>query len=870
MRAIRIYILGLIIISGNNTAFAHHVKGGYIRYEYQSGSSTSGQSVYKVTVTVFYGCGIQGPRGSVTLNVLNGSTGSQVSSATISTTTSTTATKGTFSSCITGTPTVCYEIYTYVTNITVANNSSGYILSVTDEYRSDNIINIANSSSTGIAMTASIPGAISGVDYHNNTSPAFAFTDTALICYKDAFVYPFIANDPVDNDSLSYSLGNGLNNSSGSSYPFYTPLTYNSGYSGAMPLGSGVTINPVTGVISGKAPTTTGDYIIAVYVSEWRKGVLISQTKKELQISVYGCTLTAAELQPSYTNCDNFTFAFQNESVATNINSYDWDFGEINHTPHTSAAATPTYTYTDTGTYTLKLKVSNAGGCSDSATAQVRVYPGFVASFKVSGSCYQSPFIFTNTSYTRYGIINSWRWNFGDESTNADSAITANATYQYSTPGNRTATLIIASDKGCTDTAFNPLVANDKPQITLPFSDTLICAGDRLMLSAQSSGAYSWTPDANMTGASTATPAVSPADTTVYTVTVTDKACVGTATVTVNVLDFITVKLSQDTAICAGDSIALQPNSYALSYLWTESGNSTLSSYNTKNPKAAPQQTTTYYVTANLGHCQDHTQETVFVSPYPQVSVSADTSICYKTTAQLYGSTSAAYYTWKPAGSLLNGETLSPVAHPSATTAYILTVRDTFYCPKPVSDTVVVHVIPRVVVNAGNDTTIVYAQPLQLFATTSADTAAFTWLPASYLSEPRVYNPVANFSKTDLSIYTYQVTANTPEGCMGEDSITVYIYKSLPSIFIPSAFTPNGDGLNDIVIPVLAGIKDYRFFNVFNRWGQLVFTTSRQGDGWNGTMKGEPQPAGTYVYEAYGIDYLSKPVFKKGTLVLIR
>jgi len=115
---------------------------------------------------------------------LNGASGSSVSSTTISYTTNTSATKGTFSPCISGKPTVCYEIYAYVTNVTVANNTAGYVLSITDQYRSDNIINIANSNSTGIAMTATIPGTVNGVDYHNNTSPAFAFTDTALICYK--------------------------------------------------------------------------------------------------------------------------------------------------------------------------------------------------------------------------------------------------------------------------------------------------------------------------------------------------------------------------------------------------------------------------------------------------------------------------------------------------------------------------------------------------------------------------------------------------------------------------------------------------------------------------------------------------------------
>jgi gliding motility-associated-like protein len=238
--------------------------------------------------------------------------------------------------------------------------------------------------------------------------------------------------------------------------------------------------------------------------------------------------------------------------------------------------------------------------------------------------------------------------------------------------------------------------------------------------------------------------------------------------------------------------------------------------------------------------------------------------------AYLHGNTTAAYYAWSPAASLQYANTLSPVAAPVSTTAYLLTVQDTFYCPKPVTDTVVVHVISPVIVNAGHDTTIVSGQRLQLLATSSVNTASFIWLPASYLINANIYNPVANFGKSSFTTYTYTVTATTPEGCKGEDSITIYIYKSLPDIFIPSAFTPNGDGLNDIIIPVLAGIQEYDYFSIFNRWGQLVFSTSKQGKGWNGTMNGMEQPAGTYVYVALGKDYTGRIIQKKGTVVLIR
>ncbi|MFT2598146.1 PKD domain-containing protein, partial [Escherichia coli] len=83
-------------------------------------------------------------------------------------------------------------------------------------------------------------------------------------------------------------------------------------------------------------------------------------------------------LKPSYITCNGYTLSFQNESGSSAVDKYLWDFGVTTSTTDTSTSPTPTYTYKDTGTYTMKLLVTNTGGCRDSATAQVKIYPGFV------------------------------------------------------------------------------------------------------------------------------------------------------------------------------------------------------------------------------------------------------------------------------------------------------------------------------------------------------------------------------------------------------------------------------------------------------------------------------------------------------------
>jgi gliding motility-associated-like protein len=867
----RLLLVVLILISAI-AGFAKHIKGGWVQYEYQGAGTTANTSIYKITVYVFRDCTQNGPMPS-SLGIYDAATYQSVQ--TISNTSYSnisTPSKTTFDPCLSNPPTICYSIYTYSTTVTLPDNVNGYIIAASDANRVTGIVNVSNSSATGISFTATIPGTINSVDYHKNSNPYFEFKDTVVICYNTNFSYQFKATD-VDGDSLSYSFGNGINGTQTLSAPPYNSIPYSGSYSGSSPLGSDVTIDPVTGLISGKAPATTGEYVIAVYVSEWRNGIMINSTRKELQINVANCSLSAAALRLSYINCDNYVFTFQNEATASNINAYLWDFGVTTSTKDTSTQATPTYTYADTGTYVLKLTVANTGGCQDSAKSIVRVYPGFTPAFTVAGSCYQSPFTFTDISFTKYGVINSWSWNFGDPNSTTDTSAQKNATYQYGVSGTNSASLTVTNSKGCSGTVTKIVTVNNKPQITLPFKDTLICSIDSLPLIAQSTGTYSWSPNYNIINPTSNKPIVFPKDTTVYTVTVADQGCIDSATITVNVLDFITVKLPADTGICRTDSITLSPKSDALSYVWTESGGgNTLSSKTVKYPEAAPSaDSVIYYVTANLGYCQDKAQITVHTAVYPTATVSADTSICFGSRANLKGSNTGAFYSWSPINTLYQANTLQPIAGPQKTTSYVLTVGDTSYCKKLVTDTVVVTVIPQFNINAGNDTSVVIGQPLQLTASGDTTSLQYIWQPSSYLNNNTVYNPIATFTNSAVpDIVPFTVIASTKEGCTSTDMVNVKVYKMLPDILVPSGFTPNGDGKNDILKPILIGIAKLHYFNVYNRYGQLVFTTSNGSKGWDGAINGTFQSSNTFVFMAEGIDYLGNIISRKGTTVLIK
>jgi gliding motility-associated-like protein len=162
-------------------------------------------------------------------------------------------------------------------------------------------------------------------------------------------------------------------------------------------------------------------------------------------------------------------------------------------------------------------------------------------------------------------------------------------------------------------------------------------------------------------------------------------------------------------------------------------------------------------------------------------------------------------------------------------------------------------------------------QPLQLTASTNTDTLTtrYLWTPSSWLNSSTIYNPISIFTSPIDSI-KYKVRATTTEGCFGEDEIFVRVFRNAPDILVPSGFTPNADGRNDIIKAIPIGIKTFQYFNVYNRFGQMLYSSPELGKGWDGIFAGTAQPAGTYVYSTQGIDYLGNIIFRKGTVVLIR
>jgi gliding motility-associated-like protein len=145
--------------------------------------------------------------------------------------------------------------------------------------------------------------------------------------------------------------------------------------------------------------------------------------------------------------------------------------------------------------------------------------------------------------------------------------------------------------------------------------------------------------------------------------------------------------------------------------------------------------------------------------------------------------------------------------------------------------------------------------------------AKYVWSPASSLSNPNISNPIATPAETT----TYYVQISNASGCSVQDSIQVKVFvgEAENGYLMPSAFTPNNDGVNDCFGVNKWGLVNDLDFSVYNRWGNLIFHTNNPAECWDGTYKGIQQPLGAYVYQIKA-KAICGNVYRKGTVVLIR
>jgi gliding motility-associated-like protein len=324
----------------------------------------------------------------------------------------------------------------------------------------------------------------------------------------------------------------------------------------------------------------------------------------------------------------------------------------------------------------------------------------------------------------------------------------------------------------------------------------------------------------------------------------------------VTVKPYPTANAGNDTVVCGPTTLTLvTPTGTGYGYTWT-AGAATIS--NTNTVVVSPTVTTSYYLeVAVSGGCISYDTITVIVTNIGD-SMSTTLAGCNvndaTATVTPLGGSPPYTYLWAPGGQT----TQTAVALAPGTYTCIIT--DANGCTS--SSTVTVGSVSSLNPDAGPTVTITAGESTQLNGTGGT---FYSWTPAGDLSCSSCQNPVASPTVTT----TYTLTVSDSLGCTLIDTVTVFVDIFCGDVFVPNAFSPNGDNQNDILYVRGACLETVDFY-VFNRLGEQVFHSTDPAVGWNGTWRGIPCENAVFTYVVKGILFDGKEVSLKGNVSLIK
>ncbi len=466
----------------------------------------------------------------------------------------------------------------------------------------------------------------------------------------------------------------------------------------------------------------------------------------------------------------------------------------------------------------------------------------FIVSPSVAAGC--APFAVTFKNTTNYG--QTYKWFFGDGSTSV--AVTPN--HIYANPGVYNVMLIATDSTTCniTDSGFAVIRVVAPLKFTVP--SAFVCMGDSVTLTTNvsDSSSFSWSPAAGLSSTTSADPKAAPLSTMTYYVTAHDSFCTTTDTMTVTVYKNTTKIIPPTAQMCMGDSVKLTTDSSFVKYVW--STGSTASSIEARN--GGPYSV----ITTDKHGCKG--QDSAVVIPFTKVALTkSDTTICLYKTVQLHADSGNYKYLWEPASGLSSNTIYNPTAKPLVTTTYTVTVTNG---PCVSIDSSIIGLRPVPIVQAVPDSfMVIYGQTITLNA---VGTPPFTWSPGFGLSCTDCTSPSVTVDSNTM----YYVNVADSDGCVAIDSVIIDV---IPTFYVPDAFTPNNDGLNDVFRPKFRGYISLEAY-IFDRWGQLIYKWNTLDGGWDGRVNGNKVQEDTYVYLIKATSYLKKPYQIIGTVTVIR
>lgn len=460
------------------------------------------------------------------------------------------------------------------------------------------------------------------------------------------------------------------------------------------------------------------------------------------------------------------------------------------------------------GTYPISLSVQAENGCSsDTITKMIIVYPKPVPSFLLPEVCLADAFAqFQNTSRIVAEEGLSYRWTFGDPANTNFFSTEKDPRYRYGTTGVYPVVLSVTSASGCSaDTTRMFTVNGSFPKAICTLENTgVLCSADSIMLR--------------------------------------NEATVDFGKITKVVIRW---KNDDDPGAVTKDENPFFGKRYAFSYRPL---------VDAVNKKFVIR----FTVYSGISCVSEITKE-INITKSPQVSLASLPSVCansvpYQLTqgSEQTGISGKAVYIGN--GVTASGE-FSPVLAGPGVHGVQYRYTSAEGCSAVAAQPLQVFPVPRI--SAGPDRTVLAGGAIKLQATASGNGLRFAWTPITSMNDPTVLQPVV----TPRSDLVYRLTAISSDGCTVSDDVVV---KVAPSLYIPNAFTPNGDGINDYwQVPYLESLTGADV-QVFNRYGQMIFQTDGTRK-WDGRWNGAELPSGAYIYLVNLNGKISK-----GVVMLIR
>lgn len=779
--------------------------------------------------------------------------------------------------CLVAPPNVCVERVQYRASVILPPNESGYTLAYQRCCRNATILNAWDDQTdtpenSGATYSAFIPPSLP----RPNSNPVFKNFPPVAICANKPLVFDHSATDS-DGDSLVYKLCTPYDGLSPSAptisflleFPPYDEIRWRPPYSltdqlsGPQPL----SIDAVSGILTA-IPGRIGQFVVGVCVEEYRDGVLLSETRRDFQFNVADCAPSVdANFSAPDTSCNNKTIQFTDRSRGGSI--YNWNFGDGN----TSEEKNPVHTYTDYGIYQVSLILNPGATCADTFVKTIHITEdNLIITAEDIVAC--SADEFTISLQANNGNIATVKWILAP----GDTIIRAGGSVTLRLDSSQIVSYIASSAEGCTYQGVVNISILSSPEAMAVASPARIVQGQSTTLSTiDITGAqYVWTPPSSISEPQSAITAATPQQSTWYIVQVSDPqtGCLVTDSVLVEVVtcqDTLGVTaeiLSQ--GICSGTPFMFKAESLADSVLFTWNfGDDTFASGNeVQHVYESPGTYSILVIAVKEDVCTDTLNFNIEV-PAPGISYfTRPYFICQNDSLEIsldIESDEPFMIFWLTASN--DTVTTENLLIRPLTSQYIpFTIQTENSCI--IRDSVRVNVSNPVVEASADPDIIAPGETVQLLARPGGG-LSFSWTPADLVSNPTASDP----SSSPQESTWFYVTAVDSVGCPAEDSVWVQVIKPVfcqePYLFIPSAFSPNGDGKNDTWTARGDAIEELLII-VYNRWGEKVFETNSILTSWDGQYNGKAATADVYGFYAEILCIGGEKWIKKGNVTLIR